>query len=398
VSKPIFCLAMVGLLGGCSRGLSLRPDAGSDGFVVSSDANAVSPADAEGAGGADASNTADARNADDFIRPEGGIAPPAPEMDPVQIDNPTGTRLVQLVVGGPVLALFEDGSVYTWDYTANDQLELEQTYPVKLAGLDGTVQLDVWTVLAETGTVGYWNFGPNYVRVVVQQIPGVEKAISLAQGCALIDDGSVRCWSEPPENLYVRTPPDHAGVKMDVPPAVELASNFHSRCTLVRDQAGAVTRFRPALLGTTLQAIEVSALTLPSPAQRLFDGCAIPESGAPKCLWAGVIGQDSVTATCSEAQEFDVVASGSERLTLASLGGNLRGCAVGESGQVYVTLTQPDSGSSTISMDPLPGVSHAVFARAGEYASCAVEPPNIVCWGHEGLNAFKPMPVTFPTY
>jgi hypothetical protein len=207
MDKLCFSLAMVGLLGGCSRGLSLRPDAGSGGFGASIDANAVSPKDADGVGGADtsnttdASNTADARNADDFIRPDGGIAPPTPEMDPVQIDNPTGTRLVQLVVGPPVLALFEDGSVYVWDYTANDQLELEQTYAAKLAGLDGTVQLDVWTALAETGTVGYWNFGPNYVRVVVQQIPGVERAISLSLGCALIADGSVRCWSEPPNNL-----------------------------------------------------------------------------------------------------------------------------------------------------------------------------------------------------
>ena len=410
MSKPIFCLAMVSLLGGCSRGLSLRPDAGSEGFGASNDANAVSPTDADGAGNADTANAADtsnradalnkadASNANDFVRPDGGIAPPAPEMDPVQIDNPTGTRLVQLVVGPPVLALFEDGSVYVWDYTANDQLELEQTYAVKLAGLDGTVQLDVWTVLAETGTVGYWNFGPNYVRVVVQQIPGVEKAISLSLGCALIADGSVRCWSEPPDNLNLRIPPDHAGVEMGVPPAVELASNFHSRCTLVRDQAGAVTRFRPALVGTTLQAIEVSALTLPSPAHRLFDGCAIPDSGAPKCLWAGVIGQETVSATCSEAQEFDVVASGSERLTLASLGGNLRGCALGDSGQVYVTLANPDPASQTVNMDPLPGVSHAVFVRAGEYVSCAVAPPQIVCWGHEGSNAFKPMPVQFPLY
>jgi hypothetical protein len=414
--KLFSCLAIVGLLGGCSRGLSLRPDAGSEGLGASSDASAVSSKDADGAGSADTtnaadtsntadtltktdiSNAADASNANDFVRPDGGIAPPMPEMDPAQIDNPTGTRLVQLVVGGPVLAVFEDGSVYSWDYIANDQLELEQTYPVKLTGLDGTVQIDVWTVLAETGTVGYWNYGPNYVRVVVQQIPDVERAISLSQGCALIADGSVRCWDEPRNNLYIRIPPDHAGVKMDVPPAVEVASNFHSRCTLVRDQAGTVTRFRPALLGTTLQAIEVSALTLPSPAHRLFDGCAIPDSGAPKCLWAGTIGQETVNATCSEAQEFDVIASGSERLTLASLGGNLRGCAVGESGQIYVTLTQPDPGSSTINMDPLPGVSQAVFARAGEYVSCAVAPPNIVCWAHEGLNAFKPMPVKFSMY
>jgi hypothetical protein len=410
MSKPIFCLAMVSLLGGCSRGLSLRPDAGSEGLGASNDPNAVSPGDADGSGSADTANAADtsnradalnkadASNASDFVRPDGSIVPPMPEMAAVQIDNPTGARLVQLVVGGPVLAVFEDGSIYTWDYTANDQLALEQTFPLKLAGLDGTVQIDVWTALAETGTVGYWNYGPNYTLVVVQQIPDVEGAISLSQNCALIADGSVRCWSEPAENLFVRTPPDHAGVKMGVPTAVELSSNFHSRCTLIRDQAGTVTRFRPGLVGTTLQAIEVSALTLPSPAQRLFDGCAIPESGAPKCLWAGTIGQEDVKATCSEAQEFEIVASGSERLTLASLGGNLRGCAVGESGQVYVTLTQPDPGSSTINMDPLPGVSHAVFARSGEYVSCAVTPPNIVCWGHEGLNAFKPMPVNFSMY
>jgi hypothetical protein len=341
---------------------------------------------------------ADASRADDFARPEGDIVPLMPEMDPVQIDNPTGSRLVQLVVGSDVLALFEDGSVYTWMYIANDKLELEQGYAMKLTGLDGTVQLDVSTVLAETGAVGYWNYGPNYANVVVQQIPGVERAILLAQGCALIADGSVWCWSEPPDNLVVSTPPDHAGVKMGVPSAVEIASNFHSRCTLVRDGAGTVTRFRPALIGTTLQAIEVSALALPTAAHRLFDGCAISESGSPKCRWAGVIGQPDVSATCSEAQEYDIVATGSEHLTLASLGGNLRGCALGDSGQVYVTLSEPDPAAKTITMDPLPGVSHAVLVRAGEYVSCAVEPANIVCWGHEGSNAFKPMPVQFPTY
>jgi hypothetical protein len=417
MSKFYFCLVTVGLLGGCSRGLSVRTshatdggldgllvsfaaDGGSDGFMVSSHADAGSPKnpdagspnDAMGAGGADTSN------ANDFVRPNGAIVPLMPEMDPVQIDNPTGSRLVQLVVGSDVLALFEDGSVYLWMYTANDNLELEQGYAVELTGLDGAVQLDVSTVLAETGTVGYWNYGPNFVPVVVQAIPGVDKAIFLSQSCALIADGSVRCWSEPPDNAVIHTPPDHAGVKMGVPPAVEIASNLHSRCTLVRDGAGTVTRFRPALVGTTLQAIEVSALTLPSAAHRLFDGCAIPESGSPKCLWAGVIGQSDVSATCSEAQEYEIVATSSEHLTSASLGGNLRGCALGDSGQVYVTLANPDPASQTVNMDPLPGVSHAVFVRAGEYVSCAVAPPQIVCWGHEGSNAFKPMPVQFPTY
>jgi hypothetical protein len=413
MSKLLFCLAMAGLFGGCTHGLSVRtphatdggpdgfvvsfaadsgPDGGPDGFVVSSGADAGLPKDAIRAGGADT------LNANDFARPDGAIVPVLPEMDPVQIDNPTGTRLVQLVVGSDVLALFEDGSVYSWMYTANDKLELEQGYAMKLTGLDGTVQLDVSTVLAETGTVGYWNYGPNFLRVVVQQIPGVERAISLSQSCALIADGSVWCWGEPRDNLAVRTPPEHAGVKMGVPSAVEIASNLHSRCTLVRDGAGTVTRFRPALIGTTLQAVEVSALTLPSAAHRLSDGCAIPESGSPKCLWAGVIGQPEVSATCSEAQEYDVVASNSEHLTLASLGGNLRGCALGESGQVYVALAKPDPAAKTIGMDPLPGVAHAVFVRAGDYVSCAVEPPNIVCWGHEGSNAFKPMPVQFSLY
>ena len=385
MSKLLFCLAIVGLLGGCSHGLSVKTpradsgsdgfiasfaaDGGSDGFVAPSGADAGSPRDAIGAGGADTSN------ASDLVRPDGAIVPPMPEMEPAQIDNPTGTRLVQLVVGSDVLALFEDGSVYTWDYTANTKLELEQGYALKLAGFDGTVQLDVSTVLAETGTVGYWNYGPNFVPVVVQAIPGVDRAISLSQSCALIADGSVWCWSEPPDNAGIRTPPDHAAVKMGVPPAVEIASNLHSRCTLVRDGAGTVTRFRPALVGPPLQAIEVSALTLPSAAHRLFDGCAIPESGSPKCLWAGVIGQPKVNETCSEAQEYEIVATSSEHLTLASLGGNLRGCALGDSGQVYVTLANPDPASQTVNMDPLPGVSHAVFARAGEYVSCAVEPP-----------------------
>jgi hypothetical protein len=409
MSKFYFCLAIVGLLGGCSRGLSVKTshatdgglddfgvsfaaDGGPDGFGVSSSADAGSPKAAMGAGGADTSN------ANDFVRPDGAIVPLMPEMDPVQIDNPTGSRLIQLVVGSNVLALFEDGSVYSWMYTANDNLELEQSYPIELTGLDGTVQLDVSTVLAETGTVGYWNYGPNFVPVVVQEIPGVERAIFLSQSCALIADGSVWCWSEPPDNAVVRTPPDHAAVKMGVPPAVEIASNLRSRCTLVRDGAGTVTRFRPALVGTNLQAIEVAALTLPSAAHRLFDGCAIPESGSPKCLWAGVIGQPDVSAKSSEAQEYEIVATGSEHLTLASLGGNLRGCALGDSGQVYVTLANPDPASRTVNMDPLPGVSHAVFVRAGEYVSCAVEPPHIVCWSHEGSNAFKPMPVQFSTY
>jgi hypothetical protein len=185
---------------------------------------------------------------------------------------------------------------------------------------------------------------------------------------------------------------------MGVPPAVEIASNLHSRCTLVRDRAGTVTRFRPALLGNTLQAVEVSTLTLPSAAHRLFDGCAIPESGAPKCLWGGAIGQTDVKATCSEAQEYEIVASSSEHLAVASLGGNLRGSALGESGQVYVTQTLPNPDLKTINMDPLPNVSHAVFVRSGEYVSCAVEPPNIVCWVHEGSNAFTPMRVEFPRY
>jgi hypothetical protein len=414
MSKLHFCLAMASLFGGCSHGLSVRTqrpadggsdggsdgvsfaadatDGGSDHYVAPSSADAGSPKDAMGVTGNDTVNVSD------FVRPDGAIVPPMPEMDPVQIDNPTRSRLIQLVVGSNVLALFEDGSVYSWVYTANDKLELEQGYAMKLTGLDGTVQLDVSTVLAETGTVGYWNYGPNYANVVVQQIPGVDRAISLSQTCALIADGSVWCWGEPPYNAEIRTPPEQAGVKMGVPLAVEIASNLHSRCTLVRDGAGAVTRFRPALIGTTLQAVEVSTLTLPSAAHQLFDGCAIPESGSPKCLWAGVIGQLNVTATCSEAQEYEVVASGSEHLTLASLGGNLRGCALGDSGQVYVTLAKPDPASKTITMDPLPGVSNAVLVRAGEYVSCAVEPPNIVCWGHEGSNAFKPMPVQFPQY
>jgi hypothetical protein len=168
MSKFLLCLAMVGLLGGCSRGLGVRTshaaDGGPDGFGVSSGADAGSLEAADGAGGADTSNTRkdadgvgspDTSDTNDFVRPDGGIAPLMPEMEPVQIDNPTGTRLVQLVVGDPVLALFEDGSVYYWDYTANDNLDLEQLgYPLKLTGLDGTVQLDVWTLLAETGTVG----------------------------------------------------------------------------------------------------------------------------------------------------------------------------------------------------------------------------------------------------
>ena len=42
------------------------------------------------------------------------------------------------------------------------------------------------------------------------------------------------------------------------------------------------------------------------------------------------------------------------------------------------------------------GQRHVKYFR--EYVSCAVEPPNIVCWSHEGLNAFKPMPVQFSMY
>lgn len=374
----------LGLAIGCG-GHAHRDGASADG---GSAGTSSSRAGAGGAAGFDAGGAAGSP----VVTPEDLIRPRLPEMPPTVVDNPTGTRLIQLWISDSVYALFEDGTVYHWAYTANDSLAITQLPPEVYQGFGRPSQIDRDSLLYPDGTVRWWLFGANG-RALTQVVEGVDHAVFASDDCALIRDGSVRCWGASPGMLYINDPPQYPANSVDVPVAVELDSSLNSRCTLVRDAQGAVTRFRPARQSDGFVASDVAALSLPSPAVRLFDGCAMPKTGDPRCVFAPGGMWDMIQTTCADTPQYDVTTPGGEHLSLVSLGGDLRGVALGDSGTVYATLDLPDPSVSTLTMKPLLGVGPASFVRAGVYVSCAVESPVIKCWPHEGRNAYVPAPV-----
>jgi hypothetical protein len=307
------------------------------------------------------------------------------------IDNPTGTRLVQLWLGPPILALFEDGSIYSSYYIVKNDFTMDFHPARKAQFLPGVVQLDRTTLLFQDGTVRWWQSGADGNPQTLL-IPGVDHAVFVTGSCALIRDGSVRCWNAPEPMYYLPETPKYPPAVMDVPPAVELESSFNSRCTLARDRAGAVTLFRPRIAGSEIITADIATLPLPSRAVRLFEGCAIPETGSPRCVCDS---DEYMQTVCGNVKQYDIVTTSSERLLYASLGGDLGGSALGVSGTVYASIDLPDKTSTTVKLAPLPGIDKAVFVRSGYFFSCAVDPPHIKCWGHEALNRNVPVVLKF---
>lgn len=341
----------------------------------------------QGSGGSAGSGGA-AAEPGDLIRPR------QPEMPPTVVDNPTQTRLIELWISDSVYALFGDGTVYNWWYLADESLALAQKPPRLYEGMDGPSQIERDALLYVDGTARWWLFGANRVAMT-QGIAGIDHAVAVSDGCALIRDGSVRCWETPPQMLYLTAAPRNPAEVLDLPRAVELSSSLNSRCTLVRDRAGTVTRFRAEHRPEKWITSDVASVSLPSRAVRLFSGCAIPETGNPVCYYAPGGLWDTLNPACGDTPHYEVTTPGGEHLALVSLGGNFRGVALGDSGTVYATLDVPDPKASTIEMKPLPGVGRAQFVRSGVYVSCAVESPVIKCWPHEGRTAFQPAVVTW---
>jgi len=257
-------------------------------------------------------------------------------------------------------------------------------------------------------------------------------------GCALVDDGRVRCWGANDRGqlgdgstLFRPVPGDVVGLPAAPARAVALATGWAHACAVVAPggqvwcwgdnttgelgpEATGPFSARPVLVtGVSAVATPASPSSPPpiaagggvtgSPPAPFGHTCAIG-SGGVACWGANGSGQlgDGTTAESSSPRAVSGLPSAS-----ALAAGERHTCAVGPGGVACWGANgsgQLGDGTSAQSSSPrtVSGLPSAAFLAAGRAFSCAIagSPPQLLCWGDNGegqVTTSPPPPATQPT-
>jgi len=246
------------------------------------------------------------------------------------------SHITQLSAGGAhTCALSEDGSVHCWGdsgegESAGDAMATNVTAVVTVKDLKDVIQVSAGyyhtCALVKAGSVRCWGRNASAEitgdgqateghddRIAVTTVAGLSHVIQIAAGvehnCALIDDGSVRCWGD---NQYAQSTDD--GVPSD-PVAVTtiaglshvtqvIASRVHS-CALIDDGSvscwGAQDPNRAA--GPLTAMSEVSGVKRLAYGASGSQTCALMNDGSVDCWGSNVMAEASGDGMSSQESQ-----------------------------------------------------------------------------------------------
>jgi alpha-tubulin suppressor-like RCC1 family protein len=336
----------------------------------------------------------------------------------------TGPHVVIDIAAGffHTCTLISDGTVRCWGYNTAGQLgngtTTDSPTPVAVSGISGSTRATQIAAgayqtcaLISDGTVRCWGGGGNgalgngmgtnsSTPVVVSGISGSTRATQIAAGdfyaCALISDGTVRCWGA---NFWGQlgngtttdssTPVAVSGISGSTL-ATQIAANYHHACALISD--GTVRCWGENNYGqlgnsTTTDSstpVVVTGISGSTRATQISAGqghtCALISDGTVRC-WGKNIGLNPVVVSGI---------SGSTLATQIAAGGD-HTCALISDGTVrcwgYNTTGQLGNGTTTDSPTPVvvSGISGSTLASkiAASYRhTCAlISDGTARCWG-----------------
>ncbi len=341
---------------------------------------------------------------------------------PVSVVNLGGRATAITARGGHTCALLEDSRVRCWGSNRFGQLGNGTTtnspVPVTVAHLDGQATAVVaggrhTCALLEDSNVRCWGYNAfgqlgndsttnSSTPVTVTNLGGRATAITAGWGhtCALLEDGSVRCWGR---NRYGQVGSDsfpQSSVPVSIialrRKAIAIAAGDYHTCALLEDGSvrcwgynafgqlgnGAITRSSLPVtvfnLGQWTTAIAAGG----------FHTCALLEDGSVRCWGYNRYGQLGDGSTTSSGLPVTVVNLGERATAIAA--GESHTCALLEDGSIqcwgFNRYGRLGNGSTTDSSVPVSVVNlggRATAIAAGEHHTCALlEDGSVQCWGY----------------
>jgi alpha-tubulin suppressor-like RCC1 family protein len=212
----------------------------------------------------------------------------------------------------------------------------------------------------------------------------IDVSISNYHGCALLADGSVRCWGQNYSNIFCSP-----AAVVTIPPARQVSTGGSFSCALLLD--GTISCWGSGQLGngtssTDAPPVTVTGITTATQISSYGSGsntCAVLADGTVRCWGAGQLGNGS-----SGASSLPVQVTGISTATQVSVGGG-HSCARLASGAVQCWggngYKQLGDGTITGRTTPVTvvGISNATSVAAGQRETCvSLADGGAKCWGN----------------
>lgn len=233
----------------------------------------------------------------------------------VPVEIPGVRDATQISVGMPfVCARIADGTVTCWGRSGNSGTQACSSTVARVPGLTDVVEVQSGPTGASCarkrdGTVWCWVGGfspePAFLDALPTQVEGLEHVTAMAigqqhfgygaVGCAVLDDGTVRCWNNGSNNMnepVVRTGSALPGTLPGLSSVTRIATDGDHVCAL--DAAGEVTCWTHALA---------------------WDRSTLETTGPDRCAWPSLPGQ---TYLCAYASTPAPRLSGAMGLTMGT--------------------------------------------------------------------------------
>jgi alpha-tubulin suppressor-like RCC1 family protein len=370
--------------------------------------------------------------------------------------NVTGlTRAVAITAGQQhTCAVLSDGTVRCWGLNRTGQLgdnsTTSQPSPVTVAGLNNAVAVAAGLrhtcALLADGTVKCWGggtlgeLGDDVVlsrffasRIVVNVSNAVAISAEGASTCALLADGTVRCWGFNNHGQLgdnSTTTRFHAVPVSGLSSAVAISAGGYHTCALLADgtsrcwgvnsfgqlgdNSSGTDRRTPVFVGASNPLRNAVAITAGAPDCSRDDmgqcgedqhTCALMADGAVKCwgrdnLGTGITGNvltPALVAGTGGTFAARDVAAGRNHTCVVRGNGTVSCWGSNDSGQLGLGTF----GGMALSPTGVPGLTNVVAITAGEAHTCALLADGIAkCWGRntsselgDGTNLNSPSPV-----
>lgn len=259
--------------------------------------------------------------------------------------------------------LTEDEEVWCWGY--DNETEQSEPVPRLIAGIEGAVAVDVANgvqcALRESGAVACWGNndegqlgdGTTESRNVPIDVPDLGGVVQVVTGlygsvCAVIDDGTVKCWGSNGRGALATDPDAEDGVQ------------FSSV---------------PVAIANVADAIQVSVGAL--------NTCALTTAGTVKCWGLHLVDGENLQARI----EPPAVVDGLEGVTAISAGWDVT-CALKSDktvacwGRAYSSELGSVQPGDSLTVVPISGLTDVVQISAGADHICARrENGTVACWG-----------------